>query len=997
MEERETTLQPTDDLWSSYNRFRAQEDASFELFRHRVQEILLVSSFYEAFVFEQDGVLSEMLIGHYGELNLSSPPRVTHATRGEDALDLVRNRRLDLVILTLRVQGTTPQELARAMKAVRPKIPVVLLLTNPAEERLVEGMDLSALDDVFLWSGDSAVFLAMIKVIEDRLNLPEDTRNGLVRVLLVVEDSVPHYSTFLPILYQVLVRQTQMLLSEEMTEANRRLRMRTRPKVALVHDFQSAEAIWRNYRDYVACVITDMQFQRVGRLDDEAGLRFLELVRGEERTLPVLVQSMDDANASRAWALGARFVHKRSPRLKAELRDFLVTELGYGDFVFRMADGREVARASTMQDLLHVLSWVPDEALLFHARHDHFSNWLVAHGEIRAARRIQPVRASDFPDCQALRTFLIDAFDAVRRERLDGRVVDAGAWDGPNRAQVLRLREGSLGGKGRGLAFLNSLVHAVNLRNEFPGIRVTLPATAVIGTGEFEEFLERNRLVQEMGNLSEAEAEQRFLQGHLSETLKMRLWRFAEIVTEPLAIRSSSLLEDSQNCPLAGVYHTFMIPNQATEVRQRYEDLTLAVKLVLASVFRSSAREFLESASYQVLDEKMAVVVQEVAGRRHGRWFYPDISGVAQSYNYYPTAPARPEDGVAAIALGLGRTVVEGRRVFRFSPRWPAHTIRAEGGVLQGNQRDFWALDLEAPAGAIRAGEEATLTRLPLHEAEAHGTLQGLAAVWDLQNDRLSEGLDRPGPRVLTFWDALEGSLPLPALLNRLLDIGQRSMNLPVEAEFAVTRGFRRGEPAVFFPLQIRPLNIDFSPVEVPDPAQVPPEALFLYTEEALGNGVLEDVRDLVVVDPEAFRSTETLAIREEVAALNRALRDEGRGYLLIGPGRWGSRDRFLGIPVTWAEISAARVIVEVDLPDFQVESSQGSHFFHNLIARQVGYLKVRQGSGRSFLRAGMLRSLEVVRRTAHCMHLRCPGPWRVWMDGRSGRAAISGCPGGPR
>jgi len=990
-------LKPDDDLWSSYNRFRTREDASFELFRQRIGEILLVSSFYEAFVFEQDGVLSEMLIGHYGELNLSSPPRVTHATRGEDALQMVHNRRLDLVILTLRVQGTTPQDLARALKAARPTLPVVLLLTNPAELRQIEGMDLSAFDDVFLWSGDSAVFLAMIKVIEDRLNLPDDTRNGLVRVLLVVEDSIPHYSTFLPLLYQVLVRQTQMLLSEEMTEANRRLRMRTRPKVALVHDFQSAERVWRDYQDYVACVITDMQFQRVGRLDDEAGLRFLELVRGEGRTLPVLVQSMDEANAPRAWALGARFVHKRSPRLKAELRDFLVSELGYGDFIFRMSDGREVARASTMQDLLHVLSWVPEESLLFHARHDHFSNWLVAHGEILAARRIQPVRASDFPDSAALRGFLMEAFDAVRRDRLDGRVVDAGAWDGPNRAQVLRLREGSLGGKGRGLAFLNSLVHAVNLRNEFPGIRVTLPATAVIGTGEFEEFLDRNLLIQEIGNLSEAEAEQRFLQGHLSETLKVRLWRFVEMVAQPLAVRSSSLLEDSQNCPLAGVYHTFMIPNQAESVRQRYEDLALAVKLVLASVFRTSAREYLESANYQLLDEKMAVVVQEVAGRRHGRWFYPDISGVAQSYNYYPTPPARPEDGVAAIALGLGRTVVEGRRVFRFSPRWPAHAGQAGEEVLQGSQRDFWVLDLEAPAGAIRAGEEATLSRLPLREAEAHGTLQGLAAVWDLQNDRLREGLDRPGPRVLTFWDALEGSLPLPPLLNRLLDIGQRSMNLPVEAEFAMTRAGGPGEPAVFFPLQIRPLNVDLTQVEVPDPARVPPEALFLYTEEALGNGVVEDVRDLVVVDMDSFRSTDTLAIREEVALLNRTLREEGRGYLLIGPGRWGSRDRFLGIPVTWAEISGARVIVEVDLPDFQVESSQGSHFFHNLIARQVGYLKVRLGSEKSFLRTPMLRSLEVVRRTGHCLHLRCRQPWRVFMDGRSGRAAIAGCPDTPR
>lgn len=986
-----------DDLLSSYNRFRAREDASYDLFSHRITEILLVSSFYDAFVFEQDGVLSEMLIGHYGELNLSSPPRVTNAATGDDAMRMMKSRPFDMVIVTKRMGETTPFDLASRIREMRPGIPILLLLSSPQDLRIVASRPdrVRDIDDVFLWTGDSAVFLAMIKIVEDRLNLAEDTRAGLVRVILVVEDSVPHYSTFLPVLYQVLVRQTQQLLSEELTEANRRLRMRMRPKVVLVHDFASAERVYRDYREYLACVVTDVEFERAGRLDDEAGLRFVELVRQDNRTLPVLIQSMDPGNAGMAWRLGARFVHKRSPHLRAELREFVVTELGFGDFVFRTEGGNEVARASSMLDLIHLLRTVPDDSLLYHARNDHFSGWLVAHGEVLAARRIRPVQIADFPDTESLRRFLIDAFVGVRKYKLDGRIVDAGAWEGLNRAQVVRLREGSLGGKGRGLAFLNSLLHALDLKKLVPGAHVTLPVTAVVGTAEFDEFLERNHLSRDLTSRTDEEIRSAFLAGSLSDELTDRLWRFVERVRTPLAVRSSGLLEDSQACPLAGVYHTFMIPNRDSGTSARFDDLVTAIKLVFASVFERQSREYLEGANYSLEDEKMAVVIQEIVGRQHGRYHYPDISGVAQSYNFYPAGPSKPQDGVASVALGLGKAVMEGRRALRFCPRYPGHDLIPPEDLVRGSQREFWAIDLEAPGGAIRAGEEGTLARLDLAAAERHGTLASVASVWDRENDRLVDGLTMAGQRIVTFANILKyQQFPLAPLLERLLAIGERALGMPVELEFAalVTGGTGRDEAPTFFPLQIRPLNVDLSDVEVPSEPPGRDGDVLLYTDESLGNGVEDAITDVVFVVADRFKPTETLAIRDEIALLNRKLREEGRPYLLIGPGRWGSRDRFLGIPVAWSDISHARVIVEVDLPDFQVESSQGSHFSHNLIARQVGYLKVRHDNATSWMDWDHLARKEVIERTAHCVHARAASPCIVRMDGRHGRAEIRRC-----
>lgn len=977
---------------SYYDRFNQEGDATRDYLADRIRDILLVSTFYDAFVFEQDGVLSEQLFSEYRQLALSFPPRVTSVSSAPAALAAMKNRRYDLVITTLRIGEMTPFDLAARIKAAFPDTPVLLLLNNEADLAFValQRQKMVHIDDVFLWNGDSTVFLAMIKILEDKRNLEEDAKR-LVRLILVIEDSVRHYSAFLPLLYSQLFKQTQQLIAEEVTASNRQLRMRMRPKVILAHNYAEAERIYGQYKDNLLCVITDVQYECEGRLDDDAGVRFIQQIRADGCHVPVLLQSLEKSNQARAYAVGAHFLHKESHTLLKELRDFIVDQLGFGDFVFRTEKGDECARASTMATFMELLTTVSDESVVFHARHNHFSAWLIAHGEIAFAKKIQPMKVQDFPTHGHLRLFLIGVFDEIERAKNRGRVVDSATWKHMDRDQIVRLREGGLGGKGRGLAFINTLLSTLDYAKRFPGIDVTLPATAIIGTAEFDEFLERNHIGRDIVAKTDQQIREIFLAGQLSATLIDRLRQFIQHVRFPLAVRSSGLLEDSQSCPFAGVYKTYMLPNQHLDDRVRVEHLQAAVKLVFACVFERDSREYIHGSKFHIEEEKMAVVIQEIAGDPHEGHYYPTISGVAQSYNYYPTGPMKPGDGLATMALGLGKAVVEGNRVYRFCPRYPELELLAQEDLRRETQREFWAIRLDAGRSALLAGEDGTLDQLDLRTAERHGTLQQVASVWDFENDQLVDGpFDRAGPRVVTFANLLKyGSFPLAELLQDLLVIGEGAMGGPVEIEFAVRPTATRDQRPTFFPLQIRPLSVDHEDVEVPDAATSGAQDAIVYTTEGLGNGITAGLADFVYVDTALFSPTETLKIQQELSGLNRKLREEGRSYVLIGPGRWGSRDRFLGIPVTWADISEARAIVEADLADFRIEASQGTHFFHNLVSMHVGYLKVQYESPHAWVDWAWLADQPVVERTRHCVHVRLAQPCTLRMDGKTGKGGI--------
>lgn len=982
----------TDELRTSYNRLKARDDTSYELLKHKVNRILLVSSFYDAFTFEEDGVLTEQLFGEYRELDLSFPPRVRHAATANDAMEALRARTFDMVILMPQVGDVTYVDLSAKIKAFRPGLPVLLLINSLSDYHRLAGdrNTFGNIDEVFLYSGDSSVFLAMIKSVEDRMNLAHDTREGMVRVILVIEDSILHYSQFLPILYQLIVRQTQQLISQEVNETARRYRMRRRPKVVLVHNHAEAVEIYRQYRDYLIGIITDVAFERDGRIDSMAGISFIEEVRKDNQTLPVLVQSLDSANEKFAHGLGAHFINKNERHLLQELRSFIVSQLGFGDFVFRLEDQTEVARAVKIQEFMEALRAVPDESLVFHARNNHYSGWLIAHGEVAFAKKIQPLCLEDFPDVATLRDYLLRVFFDVERVKNVGKVVDARDFEQISRAQIVRLAGGSLGGKGRGLAFLNWIIYAMNLPNRYSGIDVTLPMTAIIGTDEYDEFLRYNNIGMDVAELSDAEIRQIFLKGQLSGLLMDRLWDLVTAVRFPLAVRSSGLLEDSQNCPLAGVYKTFMLANSGIDARVRFDDLVAAIKLVFASVLERESREYLEGAMYKLEEEKMAVVVQEMVGHRHERWVYPDISGVAQSHNYYATGPAKPGDGVASVALGLGRTVVEGGNTFRFCPYYPAHDFLDPKEMVTARQKSFWAIPLDSPPLAFLGGETGTMEHLDIMTAEAHGTLAPIVSVWDRENDRLVVGLSGRGPRVINFASILKyDQFPLAELLRDLLEIGEQAMGLPVEIEFAANVVRRPDSRQTFYPLQIRPFRVDVTKVDISDVSRDSSNGVVVHSDEALGNGRFNDICDIVFVLSEKFDTTITPKIQKEVAALNRKLRAEGREYVLIGPGRWGSRDRFLGIPVVWSEISGARVLVEVDLENFRVEASQGAHFFHNLVSRNVAYFKARFNSKTSFVDWEFLKAGKVMQETEHCVHIRLPAPLIIEMDGRSRRGII--------
>jgi len=812
----------------------------------KIREILLVSSFYDAFIFEQDGRFSEQLFGEYHQLNLTSVPRVTSVPTGAEAVELAAEGDFDMVITMRHVGEVTPFEMARQIKAVKPDLPIFLLLNVQADAARIDksSSEMEAIDNVFLWSGDSKVFLAMIKYVEDCLNVEHDTEMGLVRVILLVEDSVFFYSRFLPQLCNEVMLQVQLLLSDELNDIQKNYRMRTRPKILMAHDYKSAVEMCEKYRDYLLCVISDIRFPKDGELHERAGLELVDYLQGAKYDMPILLQSAGGCFAETAEEMGIHYIDKNSPTLIQELSDFIHYNLGFGDFVFRDESGGEFGRASNLAEFEALLHKIPRQSLLFHSRRNDFSTWLIAHGEILVAKEIRPMRAADFKDSVKLREFLIGVFNDVRKKRHRGKIVDFRKSDLDLHREVTRLSEGSLGGKGRGIAFLNALVAATELEDRFSNLDVMIPRSAFIGTAEYDEFLRRNglfgKIIDEERSDDQIKAD--FLAGEVSQELRERLEILLEHIHEPIAVRSSGLLEDSQAQPFAGIYQTFMLPNNDPEPEVRLAQILEAVKLVFASTCLAEARDYAKLMNYGIEEEKMAVVIQEVVGKRHGDYFYPHISGTAQSFDYYPPPGAGHSDGVALIALGLGEWVVGGKSSYRFSPKYPQRDIQQPFELLRNSQKEFYALDMTKGDFDLTQGTDATYAMLDLATAEEHGVLDHLASVWDFEDNRLREGLGYSGPRVLTFADIVKYDyIPLAELLDEILDIGEHAFGVPIEIEFAVTLGDSPNDKSVFQILQIRPLaTADGNLLEFD--GIIDNSELLLYSNEALGNGVFEHI-----------------------------------------------------------------------------------------------------------------------------------------------------------
>ncbi|MBN1949095.1 MAG: hypothetical protein JW784_05085 [Candidatus Cloacimonetes bacterium] len=984
-----------DDLNYYFNKFKFGDDSFHLLMQHRVKEILLISSVFDAYVLEWDGRLSEQISGEFRQLDLSIAPRITTITFTDDILEVLASRNFDMVIIMMRIGDVTPFDMSRQIREKFSGLPQLLLLNKQSYIDIVNQSPekLKYFDEVFLWKGDPKLFLAMIKLVEDKLNIEHDTRYGAVRVVLIIENAITYYSSYLPMFYLESMKLTQELIEAELQEANKRLRMRARPKVLLAHDYEDALELYHKYREYIICVITNVNLP-VNNIPDEAGgIKLVREIRLQNPDLPVLMQSADPYNLVEARKLKAEFHEKDSPTLMNDIRQFIINNLGFGDFVFRNSSGEEIERARSMYEFEKKIADIPEASLLFHANRNHFSAWLMAHGEFRIAQQIKYVVAADFLNTDDIRKFLINTIRQVREQRNRGKVIRFGEAGLTEEDKIIQLAEGSLGGKGRGLAFLNALLVTMDLDQEFQDISVKLPRTAIIGTNEFDNFLDRNRInIDKLIDLTDQEIEKIFLAGKLDRSLQDKLKKLLKSASFPLAVRSSGLLEDSQSQPFAGIYKTFMLPNSHPDLQVRLQQLEDAIKIILSTPFHEKPRQYIESINYKIEEEKMAVVIQEIAGSVHwDNYYFPVFSGAAQSYNFYPTSVIRHADGVAALAAGLGKAVVDGERSFRYCPRHPRINLLEPEIMVENNQRELYALELDGKTFDLSEGEMATLRRIKISRQMMNSIFLELSSVWDYEHLGFIDGRFSQGPRVLTFRNIVHYEhFKLSAILLRILEIGEMGLGVPVEIEFAVDFKITDDQYSnpVFYILQIRPLSITREHAEV-NVEKLERNDLILLTDKAMGNGIIKHLTDLVFVDLKVFDNRETMEMLEEIEQINNSLKQEKREYILMGPGRWGSSDRFLGVPVNWAQINKARIIVETSFEGYVVEASQGSHFFHNLVAMNVGYFTVPYNQDDTFIDWYWLEQQKPVCKTKHFRHIRTKAPFLIKIDGRSGRAAI--------
>jgi hypothetical protein len=957
----------------------------------KVQNILLVSSLYDSFILREDGRLNELLIDESLELNLQQIPGITHVSSCAEALELARSQpRFNLIVTNLTVADMSAADLAREVKRAGLDVPVVVLAYDYREvKNFVSRNPVTDIERIFLWQGNARILIAIVKYIEDKRNVQHDTRAMGVPVLLVVEDNIRYYSSFLPVIYTELIKQSRRVIQEGINVAHKLVRMQARPRILLSSNFEEASQLVQQYRDYIFGLVSDVEFPWDGKLNPEAGFELSRLMRSLVPDVPVVLQTSRTEFRPRAIAAGYSFLRKRSPTLLKDLRRILTESFGFGDFVFRLPDLTEVARAKDLNELEEQLQTVPPESLTYHAQSNHFSHWLMARTEFALAAKLRPRKVSDFTGPEHLRSDLIASINDYRREQSELVIGDFNAATfKPSESHFLRIGAGSLGGKARGLAFIRHLLRKNRITRRFPGVRIAVPPALVLATDCFDQFMTENNLLDFALQCEEdGEILQKFLAAKLPGKLEETLKTFLGEVDYPLAVRSSSLLEDSQYQPFTGVYETFMLGNQSPDPAIRVADLIDAIKRVYASTFSRHAKAYVRATPYRLEEEKMAVIVQQLVGTAHRGRFYPDFSGVVRSHNFYPVPPMTFSDGIAAVALGLGRAVVDGGKCLSFCPRYPQNLLQFSSveDILNNSQTEFWALSLNGAAQGSRLHE----MRFSLESAETDGTLPPVGSTYSPDNHAVYDGLSRPGIRVVSFAPMLKHNLfPLPAILETLVKAGEDALGIPVEIEFAVRLPRQQGESAEFGFLQVRPLTLSRDHQELSF-ANIDANQVLCQSNKVLGNGRIDNLYDIVVVDSQRFERNRSQEVARAVAQFNGLLNSENRPYLLIGVGRWGSNDPWLGIPVEWDEISGARVIVEAGFQDFRVTPSQGSHFFQNLTAFQVGYFTVNPDAGEGTTDWCWLSDQPAAREDGCVRHLRIPTPLRVIMNSRTSQGII--------
>jgi hypothetical protein len=979
---------------NSFDRLDTRFSTYHELMTIKVLEILLVANPYDAYILEEDGSLASKIINEYHGLNLSRPPRLTHAAGGAKALSLLEDQPFDLVMVMPNLKDMTPETLGAAVKAIHPQTPVVELTHREYHEAsAIDTTESGGIDQSYIWSGDSDLLLALVKNTEDRLNVEADTRKAGVRVLILVEDSPLYRSFFLPLIYREVVRQTQSVLSDSLNEEHRLLKMRARPKILVADSFEQANAMYDRFKPYVFGVISDTRFPKCGVVTADAGVQLLEYIKEDIPHLPLLLMSSETENRQHAERLQIRFADKNSPRLAEEFRDFFLTSLGFGDFVFRTVGGTELGRASTFRELEELLPHIPEEPIYYEACRNRFSNWFMARSEIALASHMSRIPASDFSDAAGIREFLVKSIRILRKNRQKGVVVQFNprSYD-PEIVEFVKIGNGSLGGKARGLAFMaNLLSQDPSIDASHPDFHIQVPHTLVITTDVFDEFIETDDLAACAGSeLTDKEITDRFLTAPLPVALVAQLEAFVERAVYPLSIRSSSLLEDAYSHPYSGLYKTFMIPNNHPLTSMRLAHLESAVRRVYASAFYKGPRTFTRSTAHQVRRDSMAVMIQAIAGQTHGDYFYPAISGVAQSWNYYPIYPLRPQDGITRVALGFGKAMDDRQLPLRFSPRHPSVLPQFSKieDILTNAQSGFYALRLRDYPEALYFDRGTNLHWRETDAAQNEFPVRALSSRYIPEDHRLRDTTVGAGYPVVTFAPLLKYNRPpLASLLCDLLELGRQGMGCDVEFEYSLNLCPEADRPADFFVLQMRPMAAgeEHADVHVGDADRT--DAL-CYSNHCLGNGIIREARDIVYVLPQRFDVAKTISIAEEIGRVNAQLKCQKRPYLLIGPGRWGSADRWLGIPVRWKDIDGVRAVIEVRNDQLKADASQGSHFFQHLTSRGIVYMTVTENTD-DFVRWPWLGNLPDAGGEHFVRCVRPPKPLLIKADGHHGQGVV--------
>ena len=975
-----------------YQKFYLKDVTFVNLMMRRIYNVLIVANPYDAFMLEDDGRVEEKIYNEYVELGLRYPPTFTQVSTTEEAREVLRTMHIDLVICMPGNADNDAFSVARDIKAEFPHMHCIVLTPfSHGITKRMENEDLSIFDYVFCWLGNTNLILSIIKLIEDKMNLEHDINEGGVQMILLVEDSIRFYSSILPNLYNYILAQSKRFATEALNRHSATLRMRGRPKVVLARNYEEAMALYERYSDNMLGVISDVRFPIHGEKDSEAGLKLMREIRQNDPYLPLILESSESENRAKAEAEGFRFVDKNSKKMSLDLRKILEEHFGFGDFIFRDPKTKaEIMRIHSLKELQDNIFKIPDDSMLYHISRNHMSRWLSARAIFPVSMFLKTVTWERLKDITAHREIIFDAIVQYRHMKNIGVVAVFDRMKFDAYSHFARIGEGSLGGKGRGLAFLDNIIKMHPEFNSLEGAKVQIPRTVVLCTDVFDQFMEQNNLYQiALSDASDDEILRHFLRAQLPDSLIADFFTFFEAVKSPIAIRSSSLLEDAHYQPFAGIYSTYMIP-YLDDKYAMLEMLACAIKGVYASVYYRDSKAYMTATSNVIDQEKMAVILQEVVGKQYDGRYYPNISGVLRSLNYYPIGDERAEDGIASLALGLGKYIVDGGQTLRVSPYHPHQVLQTSEleTALRETQTRFYALDTRHVGNDFKVDDGFNILNLKVKEAERDNSLNFIASTYDPYDNVIRDGLYEGGRKVISFAGVLQQNVfPLPELLQMSMRYGAEAMRRPVEIEFACNLNADR--TGSLYLLQIRPI-VDQKQMLDEDLAAIPDADCLLRSHNSLGHGVTEDVTDVVYVKADdRFSAADNPTIAREIEKLNKEYLDRGTNYVLVGPGRWGSSDSWLGIPVKWPHISAARVIVEVALKNYRVDPSQGTHFFQNLTSFGVGYFTIDENRNDGCFHKATLDAMPAVEETDHVRVVRFEKGLRIMMDGKKGEGVV--------